>query len=102
MEQYPRHSTERNEGFRGYADHMMTDEFRSGVDELLEMTAVRPTAMMCAEAVWWRWHRALVSDHLKAAGHEVLHIVGPGKVQEHPYTSAASIEGGRLSYAATL
>jgi uncharacterized protein (DUF488 family) len=90
----------RNEGFRGYADYMMTDEFRTGIDRLLELAAERRAAMMCAEAVWWRCHRSLASDWLKANGHEILHIVGPDKVAEHPYTSAARIVGGKLSYSA--
>jgi uncharacterized protein (DUF488 family) len=92
----------RSEQFRGYADYMATDEFREGMDELLELAAARPTAMMCAEAVWWRCHRSLVSDWLKVRDHEVLHIVGPRKVEPHPYTSAASIVGGRLSYASVV
>jgi uncharacterized protein (DUF488 family) len=89
----------RSEQFRGYADYMETDEFRTGAQALLELAATRPTAMMCAEAVWWRCHRSLVADWLKVRGHEVLHIVGPRKVEPHPYTSAASIVDGRLSYA---
>src|SRR5689334_21775582 len=91
----------RSEAFRGYADYMQTDEFRAGLDELLTLAAERPTAMMCAEAVWWRCHRGLVSDLLKSKGHEVLHITGPGKVDAHPYTSAARIVDGKLSYAET-
>jgi uncharacterized protein (DUF488 family) len=53
---------------------------------------------MCAEAVWWRCHRGLVADALKAGGVRVLHIEGPGEAKEHPYTSAAKIVEGRLSY----
>jgi uncharacterized protein (DUF488 family) len=90
----------RSAQFRGYADYMATGEFRAGVDELLALAATRPTAMMCAEAVWWRCHRSLVSDWLKVRDHEVLHIVGPRKIEPHPYTSAASIVDGALSYAA--
>jgi uncharacterized protein (DUF488 family) len=88
----------RNEAFRGYADYMETDEFREGIAELVRLAKESRTAIMCSEAVWWRCHRSLISDYLKAAGMTVLHILGPDKVVEHPYTSAASIVNGNLSY----
>lgn len=91
----------RNASFRGYADHMETDEFHKGIERLLDRAAeFGPTAMMCAEAVWWRCHRALISDYLKARGIEVLHIVDANKTEPHPYTSAARIVDGKLSYGA--
>ena len=64
--------------------------------------AVTPcaTAIMCAEAVWWRCHRSLIADYLKARGVEVLHVLGANKVEPHPYTSAARIVNGELSYEA--
>jgi uncharacterized protein (DUF488 family) len=89
----------RSEAFRGYADFMMTDEFQAAIARLLELAASRRTAILCAEAVWWRCHRGLVADWLKAEGHEVLHITGHSAPQPHPYTSAATIVSGRLSYA---
>src|SRR5688500_7400602 len=79
----------RNEAFRGYADHMETPEFRSGMERLLELAQRKRTALMCAEAVWWQCHRALISDWLKARGNTVVHILGPNRSEEHPYTSAA-------------
>ena len=90
----------RNESFRGYADYMETPEFRSGIDRLLAVARDKRTAIMCSEAVWWRCHRALISDYLKAAGVVVEHIVGLNKNESHPYTSAARIEEGKLSYTA--
>ena len=91
----------RNESFRGYADYMETEEFDKGVKRLLDLAAdARPTAIMCAEAVWWRCHRALISDYLKVRGIEVIHILDVNKTEPHPYTSAARIVNGRLSYAA--
>jgi len=90
----------RNASFRGYADHMMTVAFRDGVDRLLLLAEQKRTAIMCSEAVWWRCHRSLVSDYLKAGGHEVIHILGPGKAEPHPFTSAARLVDGQLSYAA--
>jgi uncharacterized protein (DUF488 family) len=90
----------RSEAFRGYADFMMTAEFEAAIHKLLELAAERRTAILCAEAVWWRCHRGLVADRLKADGHEVLHITGAKAPELHPYTSAASIVDGRLSYSA--
>ena len=55
---------------------------------------------MCAEAIWWQCHRSLIADYLKIRGVEVLHILSPTKVEPHPYTSAAKIVDGQLSYAA--
>ena len=95
-----RNTAWRNASFRGYADHMETEEFGTGVERLLDLAnKVGPTAIMCAEAVWWRCHRALISDYLKTLGVEVVHIVDAKKTEPHSYTSAARILGGRLSYA---
>jgi uncharacterized protein (DUF488 family) len=92
----------RNEQFRGYADHMETEEFKRGVEELLELASAKRVAIMCAEAVWWRCHRSLISDYLKAEGHEVVHILDEKKVEEHPFTSAARLVDGKLSYKGLL
>ncbi len=93
----------RNQAFRGYADYMETTEFQVGIDRLLELAArIGPSAIMCAEAVWWRCHRALISDYLKVGGIEVIHIMDRNKTEPHPYTSAAQIVDGRLSYATLL
>ena len=89
----------RNASFRGYADYMETEPFRAGVERLLDIARTDRTAIMCSEAVWWRCHRSMIADYLKAMGVEVLHILSRSKVQEHPYTSAAQIVDGRLSYA---
>jgi uncharacterized protein (DUF488 family) len=88
----------RNAAFRGYADFMETPEFEAGLTRLIRAARECPTAMLCAEAVWWRCHRALIADALKAKGIEVLHILAGGKVVPHPYTSAASIVDGKLRY----
>jgi uncharacterized protein (DUF488 family) len=91
----------RNVSFRGYADYMETEEFHKGTERLLQIaTDAGPTAIMCAEAVWWRCHRSLISDYLKARGIEVMHILDANKIEPHPYTSAARIVDGKLSYAA--
>jgi len=94
--------TWRNESFRGYADYMETNEFRSGIDRLLNIASTQPTAIMCSEAVWWRCHRSLISDYLKVKGIEVNHIMSIGKAEPHPFTSAAGIVDGELSYRGVL
>jgi uncharacterized protein (DUF488 family) len=88
----------RNSAFRGYADYMETQPFAAGIKRLLEFALSRRCALMCAEAVWWRCHRSLLSDYFKSHGATVLHILGANKVQEHPYTTAAKIVNGKLSY----
>ncbi len=93
-------TTWRSEAFRAYADYMETEEFREGITRLQETAARQRTCLMCAEAVWWRCHRGLISDYLKVRGWRVLHILGPHKIQEHPYTSAARVLNGVLSYRA--
>ncbi len=86
------------DAFRAYADYMETENFKKGIAELTAIAAEQPTAYMCSEAVWWRCHRSMVSDYLKARGWKVLHIMGIGKVQEHPYTSAARVVGDQVLY----
>ncbi len=88
----------RNASFRGYADYMETEEFRTAAERLAATARERRTAIMCAEAVWWRCHRALIADAFKASGTLVHHIMGPGKAETHPYTGAARIEEGWLTY----
>jgi uncharacterized protein (DUF488 family) len=96
-----RNTAWRNASFRGYADYMETEQFQRGIERLLHFAGeVGPTAVMCAEAVWWRCHRSLIADYLKARGAEVLHVLGANKVDPHPYTPAARIVNGELSYEA--
>jgi uncharacterized protein (DUF488 family) len=80
---------------------MDTDEFRTGMGRLQSLADVHRVAIMCSEALWWRCHRGLIADFLKADGVEVKHILSATKTDSHPYTSAAKLVDGRLSYAAT-
>lgn len=89
----------RNTSFRGYADHLASEEFALGLRRLLELADRRPTAMMCAEVLWWRCHRSLVSDVLKVRGIEVLHIQDEQHLIAHPFTAPARLVDGELSYA---
>lgn len=92
----------RNESFRGYADYMESAEFREGIEVLVETGRWKSTTIMCAESLWWRCHRSLIADFLKARGVEVIHILDAKKTEIHPYTTAARIVDGRLSYEGLL
>ncbi len=92
----------RNASFRGYADYLASAEFAEGLDELLALAKEQRTALMCAEALWWRCHRALIADVLRVRGIEVIHIVDATHSTVHPYTSPARIVGNRLTYASAL
>jgi uncharacterized protein (DUF488 family) len=85
--------------FRGYADHMETEEFRDAVDELLAEAGARPAAVMCAESVWWRCHRRLLADAtvlLRGAG--VEHLFHDGRLDAHRPTPEARVDGQHLVY----
>jgi uncharacterized protein (DUF488 family) len=90
----------RHPAFRGYADYMMTEPFSRGIEMLLKIAHKKRTVIMCSEAVWWRCHRGMISDFLKAHGAAVHHIMSATKTEEHPFTSAARIVNGKLSYTA--
>src|SRR5204862_606674 len=85
--------------FRGYADHMQTPAFSQAVDDLLAFGEDPDrAAVMCAEAVWWRCHRMLLSDALLGRGVDVQHIMGEAKAQPHRLTPFAKVdETGALS-----
>lgn len=92
------HGALRNEGFRGYADHMGTPLFRAGVERLLSAAKETPAAIMCAERLPWRCHRYMIADALLAAGAEVVHLIGPGQSREHRLHPAARLTGDGLLY----
>ena len=87
-----------NIGFRSYADHMLTEEFRLGIEELLGIARCQQTAVMCAEKLFWSCHRRLLSDYLYAQGVVVQNILEPGKLQEHRFTPDARVEGKNVIY----
>jgi uncharacterized protein (DUF488 family) len=87
-----------NSAFRGYADYMETDAFKSGLAALLELASARIVAFMCAEAVWWRCHRRLLSDALLAGGAEVRHILTASEAPPHELPPFARIIEGRVAY----
>ena len=85
--------------FRAYAGYMRTPEFLAGVDALTEDTAVRRTAVMCSETVWWRCHRRMISDFVTLVrGWTVSHLGHDGRLTEHPPADGARVEDGLLFY----
>jgi len=88
----------RSEAFRNYADYMLTGQFQSAVDRLLQVAASKRVAIMCAEALYFRCHRMLVSDFLTAHGHEVLHILDKHVPRPHTLMEEARIVDGQLLY----
>jgi uncharacterized protein (DUF488 family) len=88
----------RSPGFRSYADYMATEQFRNGVRELLSAATGSRTAIMCAEKLYWKCHRRLLSDYLTAQGVQVVHILEQGKTSEHALTPDAVITESGVIY----
>ncbi|MGH8100975.1 MAG: DUF488 family protein [Chthoniobacterales bacterium] len=99
----PAHRDSRNLGwtnsaFRGYADHAETEEFAAGLFELLNVAAGLRTAIMCAEVLWWRCHRRIVSDVLVSLGDDVIHVRDAKVSERHRLSAPGRIIDGVLSY----
>lgn len=97
----------RSPGFRNYADYMQTEEFQEAIRSLLDIASTCLTAILCAERLFFRCHRVLISDYLTMLGAEVLHIgTGATLVEDEPiphkYTSGAQVANGRLTYPAGI
>lgn len=88
----------RNESFRGYADYMQTEKFTEALDQLIELAAEEPAAIMCAEAVPWRCHRTLIADALIVRGIPVRHIYSKTKAAPHAITPFAKVNGDKITY----
>lgn len=87
--------------FRNYADYALTEPFSAGLARLRELGAAHRCAIMCAEAVWWRCHRRIITDYLLSQGESVMHILGPSQVNDAIMTPGALVVGeGRIIYAA--
>ncbi len=91
----------RNESFRGYADYKQTPAFDEALSALIDFASAAPTAVMCAEAVWWRCHRSLLSDALVARGASVRHILDAGDARPHHLNPIARERDGAVSYPAS-
>ena len=90
----------RNEGFRGFADYMQTEEFQEALATLICMSREKRVAIMCAEAVPWRCHRSLVADALGVRGVPVVEILSKSSCRLHALTPFAQVEGQRITYPA--
>ena len=88
----------RNAGFRAFADYMQTEEFARGLDELWGLAGQCRTAIMCAEALCWRCHRALIADAFMVRGGTVSHILSERKVEDHRVPPFAVVLEGRITY----
>ncbi len=88
----------RNPSFRGFADYMLSDEFETNLNLLMQEANKRVTCVMCAEALPWKCHRSLISDALTIRGWSVWHIMGQGKLHPHAITPFAKVEGRALTY----
>ena len=90
-----RHHSLRNKAFQGYADYMDTDEFRDAVQKLESEARAERIALMCAETLWWKCHRRMISDALHARDNEVIHLIKPGDRNAHkPVTEMRVGEDG--------
>jgi uncharacterized protein (DUF488 family) len=83
----------RNEAFRGYADHMRTQEFMHGIEALLEFGEKYLVAVMCAESQWRDCHRQLLADALVVRAVEVRHIMSEDALVAHQLTPFARVAG---------
>ena len=89
----------RNDAFRGYADHMASDEFRAALDEVVALADRRTIAVMCSESVWWRCHRRLLADALTLVhGASVVHLMHDDRRVPHPLTEGARLDGDHVVY----
>jgi uncharacterized protein (DUF488 family) len=92
----------RHDGFRGYADHMQTVQFREAIQLLEEFASVATSTVMCAEAVWWQCHRRLLSDALLVRGVPVRHILPGASPKPHELSEFARQHEGRVIYPGLL
>jgi uncharacterized protein (DUF488 family) len=88
----------RHAAFQAYAEHIMTDEFSEGLTELMMLSQGLNTAIMCAEVLWWRCHRRIISDVLVSLGLSVIHIRDESHSAIHKLAAPARIVDGALVY----
>ena len=93
-----RHTALRSSGFRGYADHMETPQFRGALARLIETSRATRTTVMCAESLWWRCHRRMLADALLAAGCDVVHIMEGSRLEPHRLNPSARVEDHTVVY----
>lgn len=59
-------------------------EFTDACVQLNTLASGQRAAVMCAEALWWKCHRSMISDYWEATGGEVYHLTASGKPRRHP------------------
>jgi uncharacterized protein (DUF488 family) len=96
------HSALRNASFRAYADHMESEDFKAGIQRLLDQAAQRPIAIMCAERLPWQCHRYMIADYLVAQRIDVVHIIDGNSPRPHRLRAEARLSGERLIYDAAV
>ena len=79
--------------FRAYLARMGTTDWQAALAEAL---AEPSPCLMCAETLWWRCHRRLISELLVARGHDVIHVVRPGEQRRHRLWDEAEVRNGVL------
>ena len=89
-----------NASFRGFADYMQTEDFKHGLQTLIEIAHNKTIAIMCAEAVPWRCHRSLIGDALLAHGILVEDIYSMASIKPHQLTAWAVVKGTTITYPA--
>ena len=89
-----------NQSFHNYADYALSDEFEVGLARLVGVAAQRRIVIMCAEAVWWRCHRRIISDYILDRGWAVVHLMGEGREEPAKMTPSAREQDGKLVYPA--
>ncbi|KAA9332808.1 DUF488 domain-containing protein [Adhaeribacter soli] len=77
----------KSKSFQAYADYSQTPDFQRAIHQLTDLATEKRVAYMCSEAVWWRCHRAIISDYLKERNWQVMHIMEAGVAKEHPFTT---------------
>ncbi len=87
-------------GFRIYADYMLSDRFKSGIQRLIELAEGKKTVFMCAERLYWKCHRRLISDYLSSQGHKIWHILDAHDLCQHRLAPFARLKDGILTYPA--
>ncbi|MDY0184261.1 MAG: DUF488 domain-containing protein [Desulfuromonadaceae bacterium] len=85
-----------NQSFHNYADYALTQEFRVGLEQLIALGREKRCVVMCAEAVWWRCHRRIVTDYLLARGELVFHLMGNARVEAAHLTPSGQIQAHGL------
>lgn len=90
-----------NQSFHNYADYALSGQFAAALAQLLELSLTHRSAIMCAEAVWWRCHRRIIADYLLLDGCQVFHLMSADRTEPATMTPGAVPANGGVTYPAT-